>query len=44
MLQFQYGNPDKVCKPMVEAKNAGEDLVVLFSISVLFQNIMKLLN
>ncbi|RDX77842.1 putative serine protease EDA2 [Mucuna pruriens] len=24
---FQYGNPDKVCKPMVEAKKAGEDLV-----------------
>ncbi|KHN41677.1 Putative serine protease EDA2 [Glycine soja] len=26
-VAFQYGNPDKVCKPMVEAKNAGEDLV-----------------
>ncbi|CAL0331901.1 unnamed protein product [Lupinus luteus] len=24
---FQYGNPDKVCKPLVEAKKAGEDLV-----------------
>ncbi|RYR10761.1 hypothetical protein Ahy_B05g079241 isoform C [Arachis hypogaea] len=26
-LQFQYGNPDKVCKPLVEAKKAGDDLV-----------------
>ncbi|XP_027345781.1 probable serine protease EDA2 isoform X1 [Abrus precatorius] len=26
-VAFQYGNPDKVCKPMVEAKKAGEDLV-----------------
>ncbi|OIV94828.1 hypothetical protein TanjilG_22025 [Lupinus angustifolius] len=26
-LSFQYGNPDKVCKPLVEAKKAGEDLV-----------------
>ncbi|KAK7376056.1 hypothetical protein VNO78_34906 [Psophocarpus tetragonolobus] len=24
---IQYGNPDKVCKPMVEAKKAREDLV-----------------
>ncbi|KAK4262095.1 hypothetical protein QN277_027702 [Acacia crassicarpa] len=24
---FQYGNPDKVCKPLVEANKAGEDLV-----------------
>ncbi|KAH9662853.1 prolyl carboxypeptidase like protein [Citrus sinensis] len=24
---FQYGNPDKLCTPLVEAKNAGEDLV-----------------
>ncbi|XP_068465657.1 probable serine protease EDA2 isoform X1 [Phaseolus vulgaris] len=24
---FQYGNPDKVCEPLVEAKKAGEDLV-----------------
>ncbi|KAL2333770.1 hypothetical protein Fmac_014983 [Flemingia macrophylla] len=24
---FQYGNPDKVCMPLVEAKKAGEDLV-----------------
>ncbi|RZB60869.1 probable serine protease EDA2 [Glycine soja] len=26
-IAFQYGNPDKVCKPLVEAKKAGEDLV-----------------
>ncbi|TKY55875.1 serine protease EDA2 [Spatholobus suberectus] len=26
-VAFQYGNPDKVCKPLVEAKKAGEDLV-----------------
>lgn len=32
ILQFQYGNPDKLCSPMIEAKKAGEDLVVtLFS-------------
>ncbi|XP_061345634.1 probable serine protease EDA2 isoform X2 [Gastrolobium bilobum] len=24
---FQYGNPDILCKPLVEAKKAGEDLV-----------------
>ncbi|CAJ1942415.1 unnamed protein product [Sphenostylis stenocarpa] len=24
---FQYGNPDKVCLPLVNAKKAGEDLV-----------------
>ncbi|KAJ0097149.1 hypothetical protein Patl1_29049 [Pistacia atlantica] len=24
---FQYGNPDTLCTPLVEAKNAGEDLV-----------------
>ncbi|OWM66423.1 hypothetical protein CDL15_Pgr013640 [Punica granatum] len=24
---FQYGNPDKVCSPIVEAKKAGKDLV-----------------
>ncbi|XP_061343785.1 probable serine protease EDA2 isoform X2 [Gastrolobium bilobum] len=24
---FQYGNPDKLCKPLIEAKKAGEDLV-----------------
>lgn len=28
ILQFQYGNPDRLCKPLVEAKKAGEDLVV----------------
>ncbi|GKG48960.1 hypothetical protein Tco_0513107, partial [Tanacetum coccineum] len=24
---IQYGNPDKLCTPMIEAKKAGEDLV-----------------
>uniref|UniRef100_A0A803NB34 Serine protease EDA2 n=1 Tax=Chenopodium quinoa TaxID=63459 RepID=A0A803NB34_CHEQI len=24
---FQYGNPDKLCSPLVEAKKAGQDLV-----------------
>ncbi|KAL8168026.1 hypothetical protein V2J09_009525 [Rumex salicifolius] len=24
---FQYGNPDKLCSPLVEAKKAGKDLV-----------------
>lgn len=28
ILQFQYGNPDKLCSPLVEAKKAGDDLVV----------------
>lgn len=27
-LQFQYGNPDRLCSPLIEAKKAGEDLVV----------------
>ncbi|PNX73221.1 putative serine protease EDA2-like protein, partial [Trifolium pratense] len=27
VIAFQYGNPDKLCKPMVDAKKAGEDLV-----------------
>lgn len=31
ILQFQYGNPDKVCEPLVKAKKDGEDLVVCFS-------------
>ncbi|PWA60336.1 peptidase S28, Alpha/Beta hydrolase fold protein [Artemisia annua] len=26
-LQIQYGNPDKLCIPMIEAKKAGEDIV-----------------
>ncbi|KAJ9540830.1 hypothetical protein OSB04_027336 [Centaurea solstitialis] len=26
-IAFQYGNPDKLCTPMTEAKKAGEDLV-----------------
>lgn len=28
ILQFQYGNPDKLCIPLVEAKKSGENLVV----------------
>lgn len=28
VLQFQYGNPDKLCSPLIGAKNAGKDLVV----------------
>ena len=31
-LQFQYGNPDKLCTPMTEAKKAGADLVVIPSL------------
>lgn len=31
ILQFQYGNPDTLCSPLVEAKNAGNDLVVFMS-------------
>jgi hypothetical protein len=27
-LQFQYGNPDVLCSPLVEAKKNGTDLVV----------------
>ncbi|RYR36923.1 hypothetical protein Ahy_A09g041871 isoform B [Arachis hypogaea] len=27
VIAFQYGNPDRLCKPLVEAKNGGEDLV-----------------
>lgn len=30
-LQFQYGNPDKLCGPLVQTKNNGEDLVVCSS-------------
>ncbi|GJV90788.1 probable serine protease EDA2 [Tanacetum coccineum] len=26
-IAFQYGNPDKLCTPMIEAKKAGADLV-----------------
>ncbi|KAI4327698.1 hypothetical protein L6164_020127 [Bauhinia variegata] len=31
VIAFQYGNPDKVCKPLLEAKKAGEDLVDAFA-------------
>ncbi|ONH97031.1 hypothetical protein PRUPE_7G165600 [Prunus persica] len=27
VVAFQYGNPDKLCSPLVQAKNNGEDLV-----------------
>ncbi|KAL3527182.1 hypothetical protein ACH5RR_011838 [Cinchona calisaya] len=27
VIAFQYGNPDKLCIPLIEAKKAGEDLV-----------------
>ncbi|XP_044469901.1 probable serine protease EDA2 isoform X1 [Mangifera indica] len=27
VIAFQYGNPDTLCAPLVEAKKAGEDLV-----------------
>ncbi|XP_023552952.1 probable serine protease EDA2 isoform X1 [Cucurbita pepo subsp. pepo] len=27
VIAFQYGNPDTVCSPLVQAKNAGNDLV-----------------
>ncbi|KAL3630183.1 putative serine protease eda2 [Castilleja foliolosa] len=28
---FQYGNPDKLCVPLIEAKKAGEDLVEAYA-------------
>ncbi|WJX88514.1 putative serine protease eda2 [Trifolium repens] len=31
VIAFQYGNPDKLCKPMVDAKKAGEDLVETYA-------------
>ncbi|KAJ7944198.1 Serine carboxypeptidase S28 family protein [Quillaja saponaria] len=31
VIAFQYGNPDKLCSPLVEAKNAGEDLVEVYA-------------
>lgn len=37
-LQFQYGNPDVLCSPLVEAKKNGTDLVVS---SVLFESRIK---
>ncbi|XP_071705549.1 probable serine protease EDA2 [Rutidosis leptorrhynchoides] len=30
-IAFQYGNPDKLCTPMIEAKKAGDDLVNAYS-------------
>lgn len=31
-FQFQYGNPDSLCGPLVEAKNAEQNLVVWISL------------
>ncbi|KAF2570294.1 hypothetical protein F2Q70_00003503 [Brassica cretica] len=31
---FQYGNPDKLCVPMVEAKKSGGDLVHLLDTAI----------
>ncbi|XP_022879776.1 probable serine protease EDA2 isoform X2 [Olea europaea var. sylvestris] len=28
---FQYGNPDKLCNPLIEAKKAGEDIVKAYA-------------
>ncbi|KAI4330367.1 hypothetical protein MLD38_028662 [Melastoma candidum] len=28
---FQYGNPDKLCLPIIEAKKAGDDLVLAYA-------------
>lgn len=33
-IAFQYGNPDKLCTPLIEAKKAGEDLVNAYAIYV----------
>lgn len=30
-IAFQYGNPDKLCPPMIEAKKAEKDLVTAYS-------------
>ncbi|CAA0839214.1 Serine carboxypeptidase S28 family protein [Striga hermonthica] len=31
VIAFQYGNPDKLCIPLVEAKKAGNDLVEAYA-------------
>lgn len=31
VIAFQYGNPDKLCSPLIEAKKAGEDLVSAYA-------------
>ncbi|KAH9614647.1 hypothetical protein KSS87_016103, partial [Heliosperma pusillum] len=31
VVAFQYGNPDKLCSPLVEAKKAGQDLVSAYA-------------
>ncbi|XP_074294525.1 putative serine protease EDA2 [Silene latifolia] len=31
VIAFQYGNPDKLCTPLVEAKKAGQDLVSAYA-------------
>ncbi|KAL1810185.1 hypothetical protein ACET3Z_027175 [Daucus carota] len=30
-IAFQYGNPDRLCSPLIEAKKAGEDLVSAYA-------------
>ncbi|KAB5547551.1 hypothetical protein DKX38_010957 [Salix brachista] len=30
-IAFQYGNPDKLCSPLVQAKKDGEDLVEVYA-------------
>lgn len=31
VIAFQYGNPDKLCIPLIEAKKAGEDVVKAYA-------------
>ncbi|CAO2830544.1 unnamed protein product [Amaranthus hypochondriacus] len=31
VIAIQYGNPDKLCSPLVEAKNAGRDVVEAYA-------------
>ncbi|KAM5546725.1 putative serine protease EDA2 [Rosa sericea] len=31
VIAFQYGNPDRLCSPLVQAKNNGEDLVEAYA-------------
>ncbi|KAK2979774.1 hypothetical protein RJ640_016306 [Escallonia rubra] len=33
-IAFQYGNPDRLCSPLTEAKKAGEDLLNAYAIYV----------
>lgn len=34
-LQFQYGNPDTLCSPLINAKKSGKNLVVGFILSTI---------